>query len=87
MLLAIGLELACCLHGCWTDARKQSSTADFLLQRLGELTHIKIQQDGVTTNTKRSRNTALTRPITSINTIVQLTCSMLSSQQTLAMTY
>eukprot|EP00983_Pelagomonas_calceolata_P046531 1140228-Pelagomonas_calceolata.AAC.2 len=36
---AIRLDLACCVHGCWTDALNWRGTAGFLLQGLGELVH------------------------------------------------
>eukprot|EP00983_Pelagomonas_calceolata_P027249 856172-Pelagomonas_calceolata.AAC.2 len=33
------LDLACCVHGYWTDALHWRGTAGFLLQGPGELTH------------------------------------------------
>eukprot|EP00983_Pelagomonas_calceolata_P063434 1147721-Pelagomonas_calceolata.AAC.3 len=34
-----GKDLACCVHGYWTDAINWRGAAGFLLRRLGELTH------------------------------------------------
>eukprot|EP00983_Pelagomonas_calceolata_P009822 318281-Pelagomonas_calceolata.AAC.4 len=39
MLLAIRLDVAYCVHGCWIDTLNWRGIAGFLLQGLGELTH------------------------------------------------